>query len=553
MKSGVKRIIALLIFVCIINISFGGCVIEDVKGIGKGETDAAYAATETKEPETRIDNYTPKEDRTYDISYVTMTAGPVSEDSVVAKKYDEMFNVRLKPIYIESSKWDELFNMKLASGDIPDVFPSKSPYDLMMYVNQGLIQDMPMDLLKEYAPKVVGVVDRDSPESWNLCNINGKNYGFPLIVGNYVFRDPIVWRSDWLENVGIGKLPDTIGEWEEAFEKFRNDDPDKNGKKDTYGCSLSILGPVFGAFGVMVDMWWNGFWLEKGGKVIYSGIEPGAREALLLLNRWYEHGLIDPEFVTGENKGGYWAISTDFINGRIGVSALGNPSHWQKKGNGLISGPNQTELKKVNPKADFEYGNPPLGFDGRTRGTTRYPLCTGTTYVFSRNVEPDKLGRILQMFNWPLENHSNFLFNWLGIEGQHYKVTKANGYRTYESLEPYKSDRTRFFSEVGGSSLFWEYDVENAHAVQRAFFDNFTKMGFDKYGVVDLFPTLYMPSYSKVGTDLNKMLIETYVSIITGSKPIGYFDEFVKKWRNNGGDQLLKEANAYYQMGKTRQ
>ena len=42
------------------------------------------------------------------------------------------------------------------------------------------------------------------------------------------------------------------------------------------------------------------------------------------------------------------------------------------------------------------------------------------------------------------------------------------------------------------------------------------------------------------------MVSETYIAIITGDKPISYFDEFVDKWRKAGGDTLEKEANEWY-------
>ena len=50
---------------------------------------------------------------------------------------------------------------------------------------------------------------------------------------------------------------------------------------------------------------------------------PKAKEALALLNRLYKDGVLDPEFITGENQGGYWALSHAFINQRIGLSCLG--------------------------------------------------------------------------------------------------------------------------------------------------------------------------------------------------------------------------------------
>ena len=47
---------------------------------------------------------------------------------------------------------------------------------------------------------------------------------------------------------------------------------------------------------------------------------PHNKEALALVKQLYDDGVLDPEFITGENQGGYWAISHSFVNGRIGVT-----------------------------------------------------------------------------------------------------------------------------------------------------------------------------------------------------------------------------------------
>ena len=51
----------------------------------------------------------------------------------------------------------------------------------------------------------------------------------------------LVWRKDWLEKVGIEKIPSTIEEFETAIRAFKEQDPDGNGKNDTFGFSNTCL------------------------------------------------------------------------------------------------------------------------------------------------------------------------------------------------------------------------------------------------------------------------------------------------------------------------
>ena len=43
--------------------------------------------------------------------------------------------------------------------------------------------------------------------------------------------------------------------------------------------------------------------------------------------------------------------------------------------------------------------------------------------------------------------------------------------------------------------------------------------------------------------NLKKMEEETFAKIIMGKADISEFDTFVENWKNQGGDQILKEIN----------
>ncbi|GJM72172.1 hypothetical protein HMSSN036_43880 [Paenibacillus macerans] len=87
---------------------------------------------------------------------------------------------------------------------------------------------------------------------------------------------------------------------------------------------------VFGAFGqiVFADQIYFG---RKDGNLV-GALEPEMKEALQYLRKWYLDGIIDQEFITGENKGGYKHLSHAFINGRIGITSMGNYYHWIQDG-----------------------------------------------------------------------------------------------------------------------------------------------------------------------------------------------------------------------------
>ena len=47
--------------------------------------------------------------------------------------------------------------------------------------------------------------------------------------------------------------------------------------------------------------------------------------------------------------------------------------------------------------------------------------------------------------------------------------------------------------------------------------------------------------------ELNKLRDNAYISIIMGEEPVSYFDTFVEQWKAQGGDDIAKEVNEWYQ------
>src|SRR5690606_34001955 len=108
------------------------------------------------------------------------------------------------------------------------------------------------------------------------------------------------FNAEWLKNIGYDAAPTTLEELEDVLIKFRNNDPDNNGKKDTYGISArgkdtlgsnQIFNTVFAAYGIRSSGWL----LQEDDTVQLSLVSEQAREVYRTLNRWYEAGIIDPE------------------------------------------------------------------------------------------------------------------------------------------------------------------------------------------------------------------------------------------------------------------
>ncbi|RAV14164.1 extracellular solute-binding protein [Paenibacillus contaminans] len=501
-------------------------------------------APKAAEGDKNADPAAPKADKTYKISWVTGQSQPVDANAEMIKYWEEKLKIDLDVWNIESTKYADLLGLKFASGEIPDRMLLSGFSNLQKYASQDILAEIPLDMLKKYAPNVYAMTEKSFPNAFNYAKVNGKIYGIPRLSFYSTFRSPIVWRGDWLKNVGIDKAPETLDEFEKAVYKLTKEDPDKNGKNDTYGLSTTALPLVYGAYGYLPEVW-----AEKDGKLVYGGIQPEMKEALKLLSKWYKDGVIDPEFVTGENKGGYWALSHAFINGRIGLSSLGVYYHWKPvlfEGDGASH--DYLEVKKVNPQAadSLLHGMPPKGPNGKM-GVPQNSMLSGVFISFGKQLEkePDKLAKILQVIEAiSATSYENYVTAMYGIQGKHWDFDKNQIPALKNNLQ------TQDLEKMGANSVIESLELPEYTQKRVGIASKWAEEhGFSKGGMVNklLAP---LASEGKYLAELNKMREQYYISIITGDKPIDAFDEFVAKWKSSGGDQLTKEANDWYAQVK---
>jgi putative aldouronate transport system substrate-binding protein len=487
----------------------------------KGSAEAGTAGTQKIEFSVNINSY----------------AQP-DADAWVLKYWEDKLGVKVKPVFYEPAKGQELLNLAFASGDEPDVFPVRGGYgELARWVDEGLITDIPEDLLKRNAPDIVKALEGAGTEGWAAAKMKGKIYDLPNITAHNLFAKPVIWRDDWLKKAGIAAIPEKLEDAEKAFYAFRNNDPDGNGKKDTYALGKTGLDTVYGAFGFQPTLW-------KGvdGKIVNGAVQPEMKNALALLAKWYKDEILDSEYVTGENKGGYGFITHDFVNGRIGFSGMGYYYHWKPPlYEGDFHGQNDQEIKKLNSGLSYAFGKPLVGPTGKS-GTIKGDLAS-PFQCFAKRLGKDqnKLGRILAFYNEvKAKSPANFLLSYFGQEGVHYKM--VNGMPALQGKYVDIKEQAKY----GGHTTLWTTFPAEYLWLTYPGYDKWAneRVGKYTYYIQDLKAAL--PSQAKYLAELDKLRDEYYVGIITGKKPVEAFDEFVKEWNRIGGEQLTKEANAWY-------
>lgn len=217
---------------------------------------------------------------------------------------------RLTGIKVEMTKppsdYDQKLLTALSSGETYDlILMTKPTMDIL--VDQGALMDLTEKIQESEILSDPTVIP---PEEWELITYeDGKIYSvFNKFEGGTM---PIV-RQDWMEKLGFEE-PKTLDDFYKIFKAFKEQDPDGNGKDDTYGLSISKLydiQPFLSATGVkyryVID--------DEGNRTIPIATE-AAVPVLEWLNKLYEEGLLDPDFATNDTT----QMREKFLADKVGM------------------------------------------------------------------------------------------------------------------------------------------------------------------------------------------------------------------------------------------
>ena len=491
------------------------------------------------------------------------------EGTWIERHLEERFKLDLKPVFLAGADYQFKKPMMFAGGKVPDVTWEADPINVQLDAKNGFIVPIPYELILEHAPAYVRLINETAPEAWMYSYYKaegdtfGRNLGVPTIWSDGKYPSPGLWRKDWLEKVGIAKVPETLDEMYAALKKFREEDPDGNGRKDTYGMSADsaawyrTFGEIYGAFGAKTDT--KGLrpydWIERDGKVLWGGVTPEAKQALAMLRRWYAEELIHPDFIIDRGE----EATRKFLNGKTGYlshgAGWGNMDTDPDQPNTLIN-----TLAKINPRAKLVPGVPPIGPNGH-RGV-RIWGGGGNTMVFGSGVrgKPELVIRILKMWNEmaaacfeddPGENNL-MVISKCGKRGLHYEYKDGKSPSSgLKRVPPYDQTSVAQAEIVGlylaGGSFFSpcgaSVSLTNSHraADEVAFRKKHQRL---EWGLTDVFlkPDV-VPSAGRYHQDLVQLQTAVYTDIITDREPLGRFDTFVTEWYDGGGRQMTDEAN----------
>jgi putative aldouronate transport system substrate-binding protein len=488
--------------------------------------------------------------------------GETLEDNRWSRLYKDQLGINIKYNWVvkgndTSDQYLQKINVTLASGDLPDVIPVNAT-QLNQLADSGQIEDMTAIYEKYASPQAKEILSQEGTSPFDAATFGGKLMAIPQ-VDSSLERAMFLWiRTDWLQKLGL-QPPKTMADVRSISKAFAENDPDGNGKKDTYGLGVtkSLWGGAMGLEGFMAGYKsYPNMWMADGsGKLVYGGIQPEVKNALLALQGMFKNGELDQEF--GIKDGG--KVSEQIAAGKIGME-------YGEQWNSIWP----LQLNRNNdPQAQWRA----FSIVSENGELPKVPLKFSTTKFFAVKKGFKHPEAVVKLFNLHLEKNfgktAEFDKYYAPPEAESvWQLSPVQPAPVKKNVEAFRAiDATRKSGNTStltgeAKTIQGKLDAYNSGSKE-----GFALWGWERIygpegseGVVDQYdknnqflmekfvgsPTSTMVERKST---LEKMQNEIYTKIIMGAA-IDEFDKFVKDWAKLGGEQITKEVNDWYTSKK---
>jgi|GEM_PF-4184690 len=478
--------------------------------------------------------------------------GETFRDNRWTQLYRDKLNVEIVYDWIALG-WDnkrEKLGLDLVAGDMSDCIVFDDIGMAMDTYDAGLTISL-QDLFEEYASDQVKEFFA-TPAAQNLlslCTLDGELIAIPEIASDLVQSPMMFIRKDWLDNLGLA-LPENREDVLNIIKAFRDDDPDKDGLKDTYGLGLTgnlvqyvgILNGFAEMYNSLPYIWYEG----DSNQIEFGGVQENSFTALEELASLYNDDYIDKEFITKTET----TLNDDIANGKIGLVFAPEWLCWNAIKSSYI----------VNPEVEWVV-LPVLDGDGISKTINSEVYARGYIAINKDFSHPE---RIIQMINlyfdtvWGEDGNPEYYFSntkydnlWHlsplqflnPVASQDYDIltgliageltqedVTSGEWETYQIYLKHENNETLTPSEYALYMSTRTAEVKNLY-----------------YTSVDTITSWKLVLTTR--TTIGNLQTDTYIQIIRGATSgtaREAWDQYVSEWYSRGGTALLQEYNDWF-------
>ncbi|UQZ86349.1 Lipoprotein LipO precursor [Paenibacillus konkukensis] len=411
-------------------------------------------------------------------------------------------------------------NVLMASGSYPDAFAVSDRDLIMKYAKDDLLTDL-TPYINDTAkyPNIKKVMPADS---WLPVTEKGKIFAFPYSRPDGLSQVVYI-NKQWLDKLKL-PVPQTIDDFYQVMKAFTLNDPDGNGKNDTFGLlTTSSVDNGARAFKAAFNA---EAYSVRDGVVTPPEITPEYKEFLKFMNKLVNEKILDPEFPTVTSP----IFQQKFKSLKYGVIS------------GFWHYPSGLEIPKE-VMSQYIAVPLPLQPDGKPASFS-YPSLNRHYIAIPK--ETKNIDQLMKFMDWAV-SPEGMKYSFLGVPGYNYKETSGKIELTDQQLAPIHWS----FSLVRTGQLTDDVKKYIGLVYPKEAVDNLELAA--KIGKPDLLRAA-LPYYPELaGFNLGKITSEYTTKAILGNADVDQtWDSYVSRYKSSGGEKAMAFwTNWYNTEGKS--
>ncbi|HEX6685609.1 MAG TPA: extracellular solute-binding protein [Candidatus Limnocylindrales bacterium] len=456
-------------------------------------------------------------------------------DSDMHKAVEALTGKKLQITWVPNSNYGDRMNVTLASDDLPEVM-----------VVQGKLPAFVQSAEAGAFWNLTGKLDAypnlktENKQIELNSSINGQVYGV------YRRRDPmraaVIVRKDWLAKLGL-KMPQTVDDLYNVAKAFTENDPDGNGKKDTYGLIVPKWPGVYATASPydVIETWYgapNG-WGERNGKLVPGFDTPEFLEANRFVKKMVTEGLINPDFATLDSA--KW--DQQFFTGKGGIIVDVSSRA------GVL-----TRLFKEKDAATYaNFVDLTGNLTGPSGKKNSYPTVgfNGFLSISKQSVPTEaELKDVLTVLDKLSSKEGQILLN-NGFEGKNFTV--QDGYAlgkdaTVPAIKTITNDVMSFAQLGTASNGYVAYVSLPAGQFERQQYEQRVKFHKADEASAIHNPAQAIVSKTQVakGAQLDQIIADARIKFLAGQINEAVLKAEIQRWYTQGGQDIVNEMNEQY-------
>ena len=482
-------------------------------------------------------------------NHSNLPAGDTYEDNGYTRYLKKMLNIQNKDVFEleDGNQYEEVVEIAIKDNNLPDIMVVKGQETVQKLAEAGMIEDL-TEVYEECTTwRIKDMYASYTDALLNSGKYGGKLYGFPDTVIDH--GPTLLWmRKDWMDKLGMEE-PADMDEAMNCILEFVSQDAAGNGETIGLACTPELVAGssetysaegIFSMFHASPRKWVQ----DAEGEMVYGSITQECKAALEYLNTLYTRGVLDKRFLLRTSQN----IEDLIKNGKCGAFF----GKWWAPNNPLMESYDYDREAEWKPYFFTEQDENVLQeyetFEDRLYVVVRkgyeHPeiVAKYISVIFDYSRYDDKgANEVNEYFSLNVDPTARPLNINVDYRDTLYQTTEnirntLNGEKLPSSL----TGLEKSYYDTCKAYLNGSLTTANAWA---AYTSRITAVG----ALVDLnFKSRQLLPLSgeglKAEENLLKLEQQTFIQIVCGEKPVGYFDTFVKEWYAAGGKELTQKA-----------